>query len=225
MFLPTMKTLILGATKGLGFSLLQGCLKRGDQIHAIGRSIGTLSKIEKCHPLFCDLTDYQSVKNLVGAIHKNDFDNFFWVAGTLLKGDFSKFSEQEILSTIDTNFRHPVLVAHEIWKMFEKATTKKHFVVISSSSGITPRNDEAIYVATKHAQVGFTRSLGLENKNKDVFVSLISPGGMKTPFWDSYREFASDEFLDPDKVANHILKNLEKVDKNYFELTIPRGSL
>ena len=100
-----------------------------------------------------------------------------------------------------------------------------NFVVISSSSGVKPRSDEAIYVATKHAQVGFARSLGMENQNPNIKVSLFMPGGMQTPFWDKNPTPDYDSFLDPQKVAGKIMSTINEQGDLFKETEIPRGSL
>ena len=101
----------------------------------------------------------------------------------------------------------------------------KSFTVIASSSGLRARNDEAIYVATKHAQVGFTRSLGLENRDPKLKISLFLPGGMQTPFWDKQQPRDYGQFLDPAKVAQKVVTTVLEQKDPFLETEIPRGSL
>lgn len=82
-----------------------------------------------------------------------------------------------------------------------------------------------VYAATKHAQVGFARSLALENGSSDIKISLVLPGGMQTPFWDGHEVPDFNTFLDPMKVASLIVEKIMGQAEPYQELEIPRGSL
>ncbi len=219
-------SLILGASKGLGQCIAQECQKNGDTTIEIGSSLQD-QIIDDSIQLHCDLADLDSVKNLISKINSLNYPitDFYWAAGRLIKGQFNDHSQEDIIKTIDVNFRNAILIAQYIWTKMQSMNIPCHFVVISSSSGVKARNDEAIYAATKHAQVGFTRSLGLENNNSQLKVSLIMPGGMKTPFWDNNPNPDIDSFLDPKKVAQKILDKVKNQTEKFMELEIPRGSL
>ena len=99
------------------------------------------------------------------------------------------------------------------------------FVVVASSAGTNAKAAEAIYVATKHAQVGLARSLGLENDRDDLTVCLVLPGGMKTGMWDGFNVPEFDEFSDPEVVARKIVDQTEETAERFLELEIPRGAV
>jgi 3-oxoacyl-[acyl-carrier protein] reductase len=219
------KILILGATKGLGKEIALECQKKDWNTIEVGSSI-TDEKIGNRTLLNCDLRSPESVALLIDKLKKlGPIDQFFWVAGRLLKGDFIDQDSPEIYRTIDINFRNAVPIVHFVWTQLQESMVKSNIVAIASSSGKKPRFDEAVYVATKFAQVGFMQSLGLENKNENLKISLILPGGMKTQLWDRNptKDYAS--FLDPSKVASKIMSFVSSQQENYAELEIPRGSL
>ena len=223
-------TLILGGTKGLGAELAKACLDKGHEVAIAGSSVSRVGDTDLGTAFPCDLTDVNRISEFFKAFemtYERPPDNFFWVAGRLLKGDLAAQSADEVLKTIDINFRNAVLVAHHFWSQMINTEQPAKIVVIASSSGVNPRSDEAIYVATKHAQVGFARSIGLENDNVNLQVSLFLPGGMQTPFWDKNPQDNFSDFLDPKKVADKILELIETqpLEHCYAEYTIPRGSL
>ena len=90
------------------------------------------------------------------------------------------------------------------------------------------RADEAVYVATKHAQAGLARSLGMQadEQKLPVKVALFLPGAMKTPFWNG-RELPADYafFNDPAKIATHIINAIEHQQQPYLEWALPKGTL
>lgn len=220
--------LILGGTKGLGKEIALKSLHDGDKIVVAGSSVVREYEEDGITYIPCDLLARRSVNDLISKIENNQLppiSKFFWVAGRLLKGDFAKQSSREIDEVMSVNFVNPTLIARAVWAQMQKATEECQFVVISSSSGVKARKDEAVYVATKHAQVGFTRSLGMENSNPNVKVSLFMPGGMKTSFWDKNPTPDYDSFLDPKKVAQNVVVLSMFQDDLYEEYEIPRGSL
>ena len=55
-------------------------------------------------------------------------------------------------------------------------------LMISSMAGIYGFAGEAVYCATKFAQVGFAQALDKELRTQGIKVGLICPGGVKTEF-------------------------------------------
>ena len=220
-----MNTLILGSTKGLGKKIAQQCRNKGWHTIEVGSSIVDAQNDNRTF-LNCDLSSPESVELLVEKLKElGPINQLFWVAGRLLKGDFKDQDSAEISRTIDINFRNAIPIVHFVWKQMQDSAAQSNIITIASSSGKKARIDEAVYVATKFAQIGFMQSLGLENKNKNLKVSLILPGGMKTQLWDRNPTNDYDSFLDPSRVAEKIMSFVANQQENYAELEIPRGSL
>ena len=222
---------ILGASRGLGLEIAKISFDLGAINIKASSSLTDGSKtidsqVRKIY-LNCDLRSLKITQAFLKKLEEKNriIDRFFWIAGSLLKGDLAAQTTEEILATVDINFRNSALVAHYVWKKMQSSKTGKSFTVIASSSGIKARNDEAIYVATKHAQVGFARSLGLENRDPNLKISLFLPGGMQTPFWDKQKPQDYDQFLDPSKVAKKIIDTVLEQKDSFLEMEIPRGSL
>ncbi len=55
-------------------------------------------------------------------------------------------------------------------------------IIVSSQAGVTGFPHEAIYCATKFAQVGFAEALDRELRPHGIRVGLLLPGGVKTEF-------------------------------------------
>lgn len=215
---------ILGGTKGLGKEIALLCQAKGWRTIAVGSSA---EEHDAGHSVTrrCDLTDTTDVKALCNYIAGQRIDHFFWVAGRIIKGKFHELTTDDILRTVDVNYRSSLLVAHAVWKQMHDTKTPKSFVVVASSSGRKPRSDEQVYAGTKHALVGTVASLGLENENPHLHVLLVLPGGMRTPFWDRQPHPDYATFLDPRKVAARIVEVSTAQTTPYAELEIPRGSL
>ena len=209
--------IILGGTHGLGAEIAQ--LVKDPFV--IGRSYD-----EKLHGtgMRADLADLRDVAAIVDFITANQLTGFYWVAGYGYMGDFS--DQKDVLHMATVNFAHVLPIAQAAWSVLQSAADGV-FAVVSSTTGIKARANEAIYAATKHAQVGFTRSLGLEAERLGIStrVSLFLPGGMQTPFWPEDNKPSSfGDFLNPRKVAREIVQDSTNQTTPYFERMIDRGS-
>ncbi len=225
---PTSETaLIVGASKGLGAALGQNLQKRGLATIEVARTQRHNSDPARTTSLACDLNNSADTQTCVHRLREilPTVDHFFWVAGMLIKGDFAKQSIQEITTTLDVNLRNPMQIAHAAWQAMASCATPKTYTIVASTAGLAPRQDEAVYASTKFAQVGFAKCLGLENKNPNLKVALVIPGGMQTPFWDNHKNTQITEFLNPEKVAEKIISDVFSAPTSFIEISIPRGSL
>ncbi len=102
-------------------------------------------------------------------------------AGVGMYGGIMDQTDDEIRSMIDTN------VAGTIWPI--RAAVPRllengggDIVIVASVAGLRGAGDEAVYAATKHAQVGLAGGLDRELREKNIRVSTIAPGGTATEF-------------------------------------------
>ncbi len=215
------KTLIIGGTRGLGRCIRDYCMNRGDYVMVASKSQSDF-RTSVGAGYKCNLSNLAMVDDLMKCLDGVEIDNFFWVAGVFLQGRLAGQTTKQVLNTVDINFRNSLMVAHSVWCNMEYATSAKKFVVVSSISGLKSAADEAVYDATKHAQVGFARALIAENKNPNVQVGLIMPSSMQTDMQRGRSDF--DSLLDPQKVTKRIFEEMDANNKS-FELVISRGSI
>ena len=82
-------------------------------------------------------------------------------------------------------------------------------LLISSMAGINGYPGQAVYCATKFAQMGFAQSLDKELRPKGIKVGAICPGGVKTAFaigkGRTQEGVAKSSMLEPTDVAEAIL--------------------
>jgi short-subunit dehydrogenase len=215
--------IILGGTHGLGWELADQLRENDDDTYVIGRSY---DEGKHGKGLSIDLSDRDDVNNLINFIDsQNDSFSFYWPAGIGYTGDFAE--QEDVQQMVDVNLANVVPVIQKVWQKMLTANEATRLVIVSSTTGFKPRKNEAVYAATKHGQVGFARSLGLESERlkSNIKVSLFMPGGMQTPFWDGGRPALYDEFLDPAKVADRIIEKTGNQTDPFYEEVIERGSL
>lgn len=102
-------------------------------------------------------------------------------AGIGVYGGILDQTDEQVTAMIDTN------VAGTIWPiraavpgMIEAGGGD--IVIIASVAGIRGAGDEAVYAATKFAQVGLAGALDRELREKGIRVTVIAPGGVATEF-------------------------------------------
>jgi short-subunit dehydrogenase len=82
-------------------------------------------------------------------------------------------------------------------------------LMISSMAGIYGFAGEAVYCASKFAQVGFAQALDKELRPHGIKVGVICPGGVKTEFalgkGRTEQGVASSGMLEPEDVASAVL--------------------
>lgn len=102
-------------------------------------------------------------------------------AGMGIYKDLTDTTAEDYDTMVDTNVRSTFLFTrHALPAMLEQA--EGTILMISSMAGIYGFAGEAVYCATKFAQVGFAQALDKELRTKGIKVGVICPGGVKTEF-------------------------------------------
>jgi NADP-dependent 3-hydroxy acid dehydrogenase YdfG len=117
-------------------------------------------------------------------------------------------SADEYDEMMDSNMRSTFLFArHAVPHMI--AQQSGLILMISSMAGKYGFPGEAVYCATKFAQVGFAQALDKELHPHGIKVGVICPGGVKTEFaigkGRTEERVARSEMLDPEDVAAAVL--------------------
>lgn len=109
---------------------------------------------------------------------------------------------------MNTNMRSTFLCTHAFLpEMLDRQDGA--IITVSSQAGLYGFRGEAVYCATKFAQVGFCQALDHEVREHGVKVSLICPGGV-----DTYLAFGTgrepgapylEQMLDADSVADAVV--------------------
>lgn len=102
-------------------------------------------------------------------------------AGIGAYGGIMDIDDETLATMMDTN------VAGTVWPI--RAAVPHFFevgggdiVIVASVAGLRGAGDEAVYAATKFAQVGLAGGLDRELRAKNIRVSTICPGGTATEF-------------------------------------------
>jgi len=117
-------------------------------------------------------------------------------------------SVQDYDEMMDSNVRSTFLFTRHAAPLMIKQQSGT-ILIISSMAGIYGFAGEAVYCATKFAQVGFAQALDKELHPYGIKVGVICPGGVKTEFalgkGRTEESVAQSGMLDPEDVAGAVL--------------------
>ena len=119
---------------------------------------------------------------------------------------------------MEVNFFGVMNSVNSIYKYFSEKKNGQ-ISIISSVAGYRGLPAAGAYCASKSALTSFTESLQFDMKRKNVRVSLISPGFIKTPMTDK-NEFPMPFIRSAEFAANKIFIGLTK--KNNVEIHLPK---
>ena len=219
--------IILGGTSGLGLEMAGQLRESGKRVLVLGKTHNTQEhgegfQLDVYYPEQVEAAPAQ-IEQILG---DDNVEQFVWAAGYGWRGNFEDQSDAR--SMAEVNFAGALPLVQWAWRKMARQNQKSVLTIIGSTSSVKARADEAVYVATKHAQAGLARSLGMQadEQKLPVKVALFLPGAMKTPFWNG-RELPADYmfFNDPAKIAMHIINAIENQQQPYLEWPLPKGTL
>jgi NADP-dependent 3-hydroxy acid dehydrogenase YdfG len=157
-----------------------------------------------------DARDEQTAIRAVGAAVES-FGRLDILINNAGAGNYKKLVDtnaQEYDELMDTNMRSTFLFSrHSVGGMIQQGYGT--ILMISSMTGIYGFAGEAVYCATKFAQVGFAQALDKELRPHGIKVGVICPGGVKTEFGlgkgRTEQGVAASGMLEPEDVAGAVL--------------------
>ena len=209
--------LLTGATGGLGKELAAKLVINGCNLFLTARNEKKLNKLTsllqkqtenkiKIYYKSADLSKSDDVKDLIKYVKKkfNSIDILINCAGVFQVNFLKDTNLADFEKSFNVNMKAPFMLCKE----FSQDMIKKRWgkiVNIGSSSSYNGYKKTSIYCATKHALLGFSRSLVDELKKYNVRTFCVSPGSIKTNMSNNLVEQDFDTFLDPKEVAEAIL--------------------
>lgn len=176
---------VTGASRGIGRAIALR-LAGEYHVHALARSRKLLEELTDeiraaggaCTPLSADLTDPAAVARALDGIEADVVVNN---AGVGALKPFLEITPEEWQQMIDVNLSALYHVTRALLPGM-MARGRGHVVLIGSIAGRSAFVGGTAYGATKHAVMGFAESLMLEARERDVKVSVVNPGSVRTEF-------------------------------------------
>jgi NAD(P)-dependent dehydrogenase (short-subunit alcohol dehydrogenase family) len=209
---------VTGGSRGIGRAVALALAKQGanvvlaarDREHllSVAREVESLGR--RVLPVAGDLRLEESVETLrektLAAF--GTVDILVNNAGVGKYGPLLDFTPEDYDWIMDTNMRSSFLVTRAFLPtLLEKKSGD--LVFVASVAGLKGLPHEAVYCASKFAQVGFAQALDHELREKGIRVSVVAPGGVRTEFAFGTGRTPGDPrletFLRPEEVADAVV--------------------
>ena len=209
--------LVTGASRGIGAAVARSLDAHGVRLGLASRSGDDLG-IEGAVALPCDVREPAQLEALVAATVERHgrLDILVANAGVGAYGAFLDLDPAHLEEMVDVNLKGTLYAVRAALPHL-LASGEADVVTLASEAGRRGLPYEAAYCASKFGQVGFTRALDHELRERGVRCTSVCPGGVATDFaLDDERGRTPDVLpgmMSAEDVAETVL----------FVLTRPRG--
>jgi 3-oxoacyl-[acyl-carrier protein] reductase len=196
--------LITGASRGIGKSIAEVCVKEGAKV-----AFTYLSSEEKAKALESELSsgggvakgfksdasDYDQAQTLVEEV-VNEFgtvDVLVNNAGITRDTLLMRMSEEQWDAVINTNLKSAFNLTKAVQRPMLKARSGS-IINMSSVVGVSGNAGQANYAASKAGLIGFTKSVAQELGSRSIRCNAIAPGFIETEMTSSLDEKVVDEW-------------------------------
>jgi NAD(P)-dependent dehydrogenase (short-subunit alcohol dehydrogenase family) len=207
-------TLITGASGGIGAAAARLLAAQGAHV-ALASRRGSDLGIEGALAQSCDVRDPAQLEAIVGAAVERfgGLDIVVANAGVGAYGDFIDLDPEHLEEMVDVNFKGLLYTVRAALPHLLESDAAD-LVVVASVAGQRGPEGEAVYAASKFAQVGFMRSFDHEMFKRGVRCSTLCPGGVATDFAMGRGRTPEDpdlaDMMRPEEVADAILYSVTR---------------
>ena len=197
-----MKTLILGATGGIGQALTRAFSASGEQLFLSGRNSSLLRELAQetgADYSAADLGKELEVRALLEEV--GSLDTLIYAAGAVSSAKLEEQESEAAERVWNANYWGAVWsLKHALPRL---AADGKVYLLGAYPELITVRGMSQ-YAASKAALSGLAKIAALERKNT---VTLVLPPAVNTPLWSGMGGKAPKGALEPDAVARKVLED------------------
>jgi len=213
---------ITGATAGIGAAAARLLVGAGANVALNGRRQERLDELvtelgaDRVVAVVGDVRRPEDNAALVNAALERwgRLDSIVPNAGIGMYGGILDYTDDEIARMIDTNFTGTVWSVRAAVPAMLETTGGGDVVIVASVAGLRGGGDEAVYAATKFAQVGLAGALDRELRERGVRVTAVCPAGVETEFAIGAGRTAGDPsleaYLRPEDVAHAVVTVLQQ---------------
>lgn len=201
------RAFITGASRGVGAAVARALHGAGAQVALASRSGDDLG-LPGALGLACDVADRGQVFDAVARATEEfgGLDVAVANAGVGMYGSFLELDPEHLEAMIDVNLKGTLYTAAAVLPHLVESGAGD-FISLASVAGLRGFPGEAVYNASKFGQLGFTRSLDHELRERGVRATCVCPGGIATDFamGTGREEGSTDGMMSADDVADTVL--------------------
>jgi 3-oxoacyl-[acyl-carrier protein] reductase len=179
--------LVTGASGGIGGAIASALHAQGAVVGLSGTRKEALEAKaaelgDRCHILPCNLSDAESVAELIGQATEamGSVDILVNNAGITRDNLAMRMKDEEWQDVIDVNLSASYKLAKNCLRGMMKARWGR-IINITSIVGTTGNPGQANYAAAKAGLVGMSKALAQEVASRTITVNCVAPGFIETP--------------------------------------------
>jgi short-subunit dehydrogenase len=220
--------LVTGASRGIGREVARQAAERGARVGLVARSAPALDEVlsligGRGVVVPADVADTAEVADAARRVEEalGPVDIVVANAGIGAYGPFAATEADEIERLTRVNW---LGTAHLIRAVLPGMVERRrgHVAVVASVAGRIGAPFEALYSATKFAQVGLAEALAVEVAPYGIGVSVVNPGPVATDFFAARGHAYDRRFprqVSPERVATEVV---DAVEHGRAERFVPR---
>ena len=189
---------ITGSSRGLGRSLTEAVLLKGDKVAATARNPENLNDLverysDQIYPIKLDVTNQSEIRDAVKSAveHFGQIDVLVNNAGFGIIGAAEAFTDEQVYSQLETNLYGPIEVTRAVLPYMRKQRSG-HILQISSVGGRVGNAGLTMYQAAKFGLGGFSEALAKEVTPLGIHVTCVEPGGFRTDWAGASMTYAAE---------------------------------
>jgi len=173
---------VTGASRGIGYDLVQHIANQGHTVYALSRTVKTIKKTPKLFPVAIDITDEKALEEFANQLKDNKVvvDALVNNAGALLNQPFSETTKEDFEAVYRVNVFGLASLTRLLLPLIDP---KGHIVNISSMGGIGGSSKFpglAAYSSSKGAVNILTELLAEEYKESGPSFNALALGAVQT---------------------------------------------
>ena len=179
--------LVTGSSSGIGYEITLKLLGLGAKVIGIARNHDRSKLENKNYTTYkCDVSAHQKLEILLKQILKNhpQINCFISNAGYGDFGPLENFSTLQIKNFIATNLTSHIVMTKLLLPHFKRIKIGD-IIFIGSEAGLLGAKNGSLYCTAKFGLRGFSEALSKDVANKNIRVSIINPGMIRTDFFEN----------------------------------------
>jgi short-subunit dehydrogenase len=215
---------IIGASTGIGAALAKSLLEKNTRVAVSSRKADVLQTLIAGHEksalvLPLDLTIPEQISAAQSTLIKTwgGIDLVLYVAGDHKPMRAWDFKLDDARHLVEINLMG-IVNGLSITIPQLLAQQKGHIAIVASVGGYSGLPQALIYGATKAACINMAETMYMDLQPKNIAVTLINPGFVKTPLTDK-NTFNMPALVSAEKAAREIISGLER---GHFEIHFPK---
>ena len=179
--------LVTGSSSGIGYEITLKLLDLGAKVIGIARNHDRSKLENKNYTTYrCDVSAHKKLEILLKQILKKhpQINCFISNAGYGDFGPLENFSTLQIKNFIATNLTSHIVITKLLLPHFKRIKIGD-IIFIGSEAGLLGAKNGSLYCTAKFGLRGFSEALSKDVANKNIRVSIINPGMIRTNFFEN----------------------------------------